>query len=219
MSHMLDAELRALHAKRIPFRQFYLRTRSEWQRMATALHRRWHLPPTVTIDDVEQEMLLGAWISIGKWEAHRGPMLAVFVVWGAHNHATKWIHKQRGCNLHTRKGVSQYAWCVSSMARDDGASSVIENYADGAPCADDVLDAADLLRAIPEAASTMAGRAALQLFIAAGGDVDQAARAWHADKEHRRLFELRTVDDAKRIIENEVWSVRRTLTQEDGDAS
>jgi DNA-directed RNA polymerase specialized sigma24 family protein len=216
MSHVLAASLRVLHSKTITFQQFYRLTKPEWSRMATSLHKQWKLPPAVSADDVEQEMLKAAWRALPRWNPRKAPLVR-FVVFEAHDKAVKWIHKQRGCNLHTRKGPSQYAWCIATLARDgeDGGSRVLENATDGAPSSERVIDYERFLDELPDAASSEAGRVALQRFIEHAGDEEKAARAMHADKRHRFLFSIESPAHAKQIIRQELRSVRRTLLDED----
>ena len=204
-------ELLALHEKRASFRSFYLRTKTDWRRMAVALHRHWHVPPTVTADDVEQELLLGAWVAVGEWRADLGPSLQTHVVWRSHNRATKWLHKQRGANQHTRKGASSFAYCISAITADaDVGARILENHRDGAPLIEETLDYETLLGELTSICETEEGRAALAAFIAADGDLERAAREFHANKTHRYLFRL-TPERAKQVIRSEIRSVRRAL--------
>lgn len=216
MTIRLAEGLRALREEKITFRQFYARTREEWHRMAVVLHRHWKLPPTVTVDDVEQELLLHAWVFVPQWDPEKGSSLAGYVVWNAHDKTLKWIHKQRSCNQHTRKGRSEFAYCISMLAREgEEGSSLLERHADGSPDSEQTLDYGNLLDALPGAAGTEAGKVALERFIAAAGDVEEAARSFHADSEHRYLFRLRSRKHAAEIITREVRGVRRMLLSEE----
>ena len=219
MADVFGDALHALHEGRITFRDFYARTRTEWHRMSVALRRNWTLPPTVTVDDVEQELLLGGWRALGKWRTGRAPLRS-FVVWNAHDKAIKWIHQQCGCEQHTRKGSSRFAWCINALTRDDAAGvHMLESVADSGPGDDERIDYETVLAEIPDVATTVAGRAALKRFIAAEGDLERAARQWHADKEARHLFSLTSAEHARQIIRNEIRSVRALLTADDGGAS
>jgi DNA-directed RNA polymerase specialized sigma24 family protein len=215
MSQSLARHLRALHQKTITFHRFYRETAAEWSRMAAALHKHWKLPPTVTRDDVEQELLLGAWQAVPRWDPSKASLRA-FVVWSAHDKALKWIHQQRGCNLHTRKGPSQYAWCIATLARDgqDGGSRVLENHSDGGPESEREIDVDAILRELPDAASSEAGRLALQTYIARGGDEELAARELHQDRRYRRMFGFESAAHVKQIIRQEIRGVRRTLLED-----
>jgi Sigma-70 region 2 len=220
MSEKLATELRLLRGKKITFTAFYRTTRQEWQRMALSLHRNWKLPPTVTVDDVEQELLLGAWLAVRKFVPSKGMTLVGYVVWCSHSRATKWIHKQRGAEQHRRKGASQFAICISATARDAEASSrLLERHADTSAGDEESHDYAEVLRSLPDLATSEAGRQALKHFIDAQGNVEEAARQWHAKREHRELFDLgRTRERATQIIRDEVRGVRRALLNEGDEA-
>jgi DNA-directed RNA polymerase specialized sigma24 family protein len=207
--------LRALHRKEITFAVFYARTRTDWRRMAVSLHKHWKLPPTVTSDDIEQEMLIGAWQALRKWELGRAS-LDGFVIWNAHNKAQKWIHQQRGCNLHTRRGPSQYAWCIAMLARDgeDGGSRVLENHTDGAPDSERDMDIDRLLAELPAAVMDDAGRHGLKRLIENEGDEERASCALYGDEEHRTVFGLKSPEHAKKVIRAGVRSVRRALLED-----
>lgn len=214
MSESLTEHLRALRAKEASFGVFHHRTREEWRRMAIALHRRYNLPPSVTADDVEQEMLFGCWIAVEQWEDDRGVSLASYVVWSAHNRAQKWIHRQRGVNQHTRKGPSGYAFCAAALTNDAGqGSSALENASEGPRDRERDIDVQALLAVIPRVAGSEAGRQALLRFIEHGGDEEKAATAFYGDAEHRWLFRLESRHHAMSIIKQEVRKLRAVLTQ------
>jgi DNA-directed RNA polymerase specialized sigma24 family protein len=211
----LGEQLHALRAQRITFRQFYLATRHDWRHMAVALLKHWRVPPVVTRDDVEQELLLAAWKALPKWDPSRGTSLAGYVVWNAHDKATKWIHQQRGVERHTRKGPSRFAPCISSLVKDDHAFvrmlSSVESPADEYAC-----DHQRILSLVPEAAGTELGRTAILRYLDAGGDVDRAARAWYGDPGQRYLFDLRSFEQARKVVREEVASVRKRVMQSEG---
>jgi hypothetical protein len=214
----LDGQLHALRAKKITFRQFYLATRQDWQRMAAALLRHWRVPPSVTVDDVEQELLLAGWKFISKWDETRETSLAGYVVWNAHDKATKWLHVQRGVERHRRKGPSRFAFCISSLVSDEeGATRILSRMT--TESSEDSFDYSQMLKMVPEAALTEIGRTALRRFIDAGGDAERAARLWYADPGQRFLFGLRSQDAAKKVIKNEVRSVRRRVMTNEGEGS
>jgi hypothetical protein len=215
LSENLASNLQALRAREIPFEVFHRRTRDEWRRMAVALHRRYTLPPGVTADDVEQEMLFGCWVAVSRWEDDRGVSLVSYVVWGAHNRAQKWIQRQRGVNQHTRRGPAGYAFCASALTRDgdDGGPRVLENATAGARDRERDLDVQALLAMIPRVASSEAGKQALRRFFEQMGDVEKAAEAFYGDPEHRWLFRLESRHHARSIITQEVRRLRAVLAE------
>lgn len=212
----LGEALCALQKDDITFREFYARTRTEWHRMAVSLYRNWTLPPGVTIDDVEQELLFGASLAVQKWQTGRASLRG-FVVWNAHDKALKWIHRQRGCDQHTRKGPSEFARCVSVITRDDAAAThLLESCPDTSTSYEEAIDYETVLAELPDIATTEAGRMGLRAFIDAGGDLQRAAAIWHGDREARHLFKLRSEQHAQDIIKSEIRSARALLTEDGG---
>ena len=211
MATRLAEELARLREKEITFRAFYSRTREDWQRMAAALYRHWKLPPTVTQDDVEQEMLLAAWNVLPRWDPALAP-LDSFVVYAAHDKALKWIHKQRGCNQHTRKGRSEFARCLSMLAKEGAEErDFLERYVGALPAdAEHVLDCDAVLGMLPDVAPSEAERRGMKHFIAQGGDLEKASTSYYAD-EHRRLLGIGNRAQARTVIQGSIRNVRRTL--------
>lgn len=112
--------LRALGALRmglISFNAFELRTREDWTRIAKALHAKWPLPPSVSVDDVRQELLLAIVVRkrssgmknlLEKWQPKRrgkpSRPLDEYIVWNAKVQASRWIHAQRGAKRNRENG-------------------------------------------------------------------------------------------------------------------
>jgi DNA-directed RNA polymerase specialized sigma24 family protein len=84
------------------FSQFAISTRKHWERMAEYLARRWRLPQWATGEDLVQDLLLGAWEAVWKYEPTRGATLAGHVTYSACDKAKKRLHRYRGANLHRR---------------------------------------------------------------------------------------------------------------------
>jgi hypothetical protein len=216
MSRELGSALRALHAKQITFSDFYRQTRVEWRRMSAALYKAYRLPPTVTRDDVEQEMLLWAWHAITKWDPHRpnAASLDGYVIWTAHEKAEKWIHKQRSVNQHRRKGPSGFACCLAMLSRTgEGESRVLQDASVEGPERERVLDASAILAALPSVSPTEAGKQALRQFVAHEGDEDAAAAALYGNVEHRYLFRLKNRAQARALVRSEVRFARRAILE------
>lgn len=100
----LDAALHAYRDGEISFDELARATAEDWQRLAGHLMGKWHLPVTVTTDDVEQELLLACWQHVGRWDSDRGVTLSRYVVWNACALAVAFIHRQR--EAHRRRGTS-----------------------------------------------------------------------------------------------------------------
>ena len=207
MGESLAVQLRALHSKDINFSAFHRRTRVEWRRMATALHRRYALPPSVTAEDVAQEMLLAAYRAVERWDGRM--TLDGYVVWCAHNAAQKWIHKQRHCNLHTRKGPSYFPLSASMLAREDG-SSVLDDATPGAPDSERNMDVERALEKVARFSSDQseAQRKALAYYVEAGADEELAAAKLWGDGP---LFRVRDPEHARKIVRGEVRRLREAV--------
>ncbi len=113
-SIMLRA-LGALRGELISFNEFERRTRADWTRIAKALHAKWPLPPSVSIEDVRQELLLAIVIRkessrmrnlLEKWnpQSRSKTPLDQYVVWNARVQAARWIHSQRGAKRNRTEG-------------------------------------------------------------------------------------------------------------------
>jgi RNA polymerase sigma factor (sigma-70 family) len=73
--------------------------------MARSYLRRWKTPIAVGEEDVVQELRLGAWLALNRYEPDRGGMTpAAYAMIGARTHAQGWIHGQR--NAVRRHGTS-----------------------------------------------------------------------------------------------------------------
>lgn len=212
MSQNLSQQLRALRAGEITFTAFHRGTREDWRRMAIALHRRYSLPPSCSPEDVEQEMLFGAYIAVGKWEERRASLVG-YVVWSAHSRATKWVHRQRGVEQHTCKGPSRFALNASSIAREDG-TSVLDDATTGWPDSERQLDLDAALEKVASfsADQSEAQRKALEYYVDLGADVDRAAaRLW----EHGPLLRLRDREHAREVVCREVARLRHAVMGHD----
>lgn len=100
------AGLEAVYYGVVNFDQLARRTREVWRRLARYVMRRWKLPVWVALEDVEQELLLGAWATMWKWEPGRGPTLATFTTYNAVDKAKKAAHKWRNAKRSGNKADS-----------------------------------------------------------------------------------------------------------------
>jgi DNA-directed RNA polymerase specialized sigma24 family protein len=85
---------------RVSFNEFARGARPQFTALATYLARRWSPPSWLTIDDLEQELLLGVWRSVWDWDPTRGVPIKRFVIFNAVAHAKRELHRARGACLH-----------------------------------------------------------------------------------------------------------------------
>ena len=210
MSQELARSLLALQKGEITFTAFHRRTHKEWRRMAYALHERFELPPGVTPDDVEQEMLLAAFRAIPRWDPKKAALEA-FVVWTAHAKAKRWLHRQRlGNPGKSGKGASRHAIGASQIVREDGLS-ILDEASIGAPESEQEIQVKRILEKIPLVAETEAGRKALAWYVESGADEEDAAmRLW----ANGLLFRVRSPEHARKIVKSEVRRLREAVLSE-----
>ncbi len=95
-----DETVVSLRDGRTTFDDFARATKGRWLSLALYIMRRWRLPEAVEPQDVVQELLLGAWRAVWRYDPARGGTASRYVVWNAVDHAKKRVHKMRGACLH-----------------------------------------------------------------------------------------------------------------------
>lgn len=105
---------------------FWRVTRHIWRGIAANLYSRWTPPAGVTVEDVEQQLLMVTWdlLCKGGFDTSRGRTLADYIIFNACNKAKYYLHQQRGANLHGNhdKNPSRAAQTFSELGIDLAAS-------------------------------------------------------------------------------------------------
>lgn len=91
----LSDQLERLRSGECTFAEFASGTRNLWKYMAARLLR--SRDPGIGVDaaDVEQEMLVAAWLFVGRWEDGRGAPIDKYVLFNSCDKAKKWLDGQR----------------------------------------------------------------------------------------------------------------------------
>jgi hypothetical protein len=102
------------------FDAFVRENGAELLKMAKYVHRRWGMPQWCDERDLCQEIAIGCWEFVWRWEPHRGVTLERYVTFNAIDRAKKKAHKARGANLHGSAGrnPSQFDLPSSALHRD-----------------------------------------------------------------------------------------------------
>jgi DNA-directed RNA polymerase specialized sigma24 family protein len=225
---LLENALGGFRASEFGWGEFLRRTRPAWKSYARQLMRRWRAPDGVELDDVVQELQLGAFRAIGRYDAERSPRLKRianptdadvlrdmrrYVAWNACDVAKKWLHRQRlGHRPHRGEDSARsvIARPFGRMRLDDEGPRDLPLAVERActtgedePTATAVAEAREAwCRATTTAAIRctwlMPGLLALER---SRGDLDAAAEAVYGDLDARLRSRLGSPADARELVE------------------
>lgn len=179
----LSEPLARLRAGEIPFSRFAAETRPAWQNMARYLAQHWRPPVGVTVDDLEQELLVAAWRAVPRWDPTRGPTLERYVTFQAIDKAKKWLQKQRNTKRRDDNAPARLPMNLSRLSRHDGdgerAADADDFAADGEVPENIVAEReerAAVVHYVTSAAASLTWRQrlAIQAVAQSGGDLDDA---------------------------------------------
>lgn len=221
-SRQFVAACRALHGGRLSFSAFCQATAETWQRLAEGLYARWTPPAGCTVEDVRQELLLGVWQAVPKWNPCRATAanLPRFIVWNACARAKYWLHQQRGSNLHGRRdgAPSRYPLAFSAvgltpLAQPAKLDATAKRFAvalvpQHQPEAEQVLQRKNALVQVLPHCRTLREEYAMAA-LAAVGSVDQAADRVYDDLHARRVMRLGSRQQARTVVRRALAIVAR----------
>lgn len=72
------------------------RQKKHFRSLAASIMRRWKLPASIAVEDVEQDLMLAAWLKLWDYEPGRGVTITGYLVYNAYDKAKKSAHKARG---------------------------------------------------------------------------------------------------------------------------
>lgn len=88
---------------------FVARYRRQIAGIARQIGTRWRAPSAVEIDDLEQEIWMGAWNAWQRWQPDRGGMSReAFALCTGRLDAQRWIHQQRNAPRRSGKAAGRY---------------------------------------------------------------------------------------------------------------
>lgn len=117
----LQAELERYQRGEITFDTLAHRTQKTWVALATQLLSRWKCTAAVSIEDVQQQLLLAAWRCIPNFDPSRGKSLHQYVIYNAYDKAKKWVHKQRNAYRRDDKAPSRVPVPLSALGLEEHA--------------------------------------------------------------------------------------------------
>lgn len=128
----IGAGLARVRAGTDTFDTFAREHAGEFLKMARYVARRWRMPLWCDEHDLAQEVALGCWEFVWRWEPHRDVSLERFVVFNALDRCKKKAHKARGAKLHGNAGrnPSRFEVPSSSLSRDRQESERAAEWTD-----------------------------------------------------------------------------------------
>lgn len=210
----LEAACAALRDGRATFQQFYAATLESWRSLARYILRRWRTPAACSEEDVIQELLLGAWRAVPKYEEGRGPTLAAFTVYAAVGDAKRWVHHQRGVSLHGNpdRGVATFDVLCYDPVQDDATATRVA--AQHHPSPETTTIARDQACRVVAKVAEDRDQYALAAVIVAAGDRAEAARLVWADPTVRRRCRLSSERAAVRFVSRGMVLARHKVVRE-----
>lgn len=199
----ISVAIESVKAGGMSFEAFAIATRPEWKRLARHLLSHWSVPDAVEPEDIEQELMLGAWRALNNWREN-GAELGVHVVWNAITDAKKWIHSQRAALRRNDRSPSRHPVSLSKLSSrygtEDRSSVALEPTVEAYQ--GDRIEAAERLRDLVGALGQADG-VCLLAFVSTGS-VDGAIAELGANLRMRLALRIGSDDDARRMVRGAV---------------
>lgn len=220
-----ETKLRELHEGKIDFQAFVVATRPVFRAMAMSLARRWRPPEWYTLEDVEQELYLGAWRAVfgregkgGRWVEYdpERASLVRYVMFNAMYEAKRKLHVARGVSIHgnpdKKKSVIEQP---ASRMGDDGEGFLEALLAEPALALEEMVRAQETRRAATSALAhckTQNERFAV-LAIREAGSLDDAAAVLYEDVDFRTTLRLGCEEAANGFVRRNAGAVAARITR------
>lgn len=216
MTKNLETQCEQVFAGRINFTAFFRATHAEFTRMANHLLRRWVAPAWEGVEDLVQELYLGAHEALfgeKHWDPKRGVPIARFVVYNSMSYAKRKLHKARGAKLSgsADRNPSRFELPLSSLGADAYYGDYcLDRLLSEQPDAEQTILVAEqreksITRALA-ACKTPRERIAI-IALEEGGDVDGAGAVLYDDFPTRIALRLGSEEHATRYVMRAAQSV------------
>jgi len=192
----------ALYDGRQTFDEFAVRTRDRWRQLVRYLLKRWRISRWVDTEDLEQDMLLGAWNSVWKFDPARGVALDAYVVYNAVDKAKKAMHRYRGAKRsgNADANPSRMEFGFHERADDEhGGERWAEEHLAQEPSHEDRVEVREAIDRALRHCRTEAEREVV-LAVVKTDDLAAAAEALYADPEARRRCRMGSEKQAARVV-------------------
>lgn len=207
----LEKVLRQLWAQEIGFVEFKRESHADFNRVARHLMRRWQLPEWFTIEDVEQELYLGAWRTVPKFDPSRGVTLSRFTLYGAISTTKRAMHRARGAarSRTPDRTPSCFELPASRLVAEDAEGSgaaffdiVAANVSTAPTIEEKIISVEEVQRSATKALKACRSRRERRVVLAirSSGSLDNAGRYLYDDIDRRVENRLGSETQADRFV-------------------
>lgn len=141
-----EERLMALREGKVSFASVYNQTRNLWVYMADKLLVVRNPGIGVGREDVVQELLVGAWRAVGKWDPTRGVAIDRYVIFNSNANAAHWLDHQREASCGGKLSRNPTRAPMLGSRVDIGDSEVFARKMD--PKLDNLLDVQSFLERV-----------------------------------------------------------------------
>lgn len=193
--------------RQLAFGAFAKATAADWHRMAAHILRRWKTGDDVEVEDVEQELIAGAWKYATTYDSTRGASMAEYLCFNAYSRAKKWVHSHRGVKTHGNPDRKVSVLPVSLDAYD--CKIVLRSEATQG----DELDRVTRESLVMKSLRTQREFYAYTTFRDSNWDLSVATQAVLSDGNVRRAMKVRDESDARRAIVETAHLIEQRIAQ------
>lgn len=212
------------------FAEFLAATSDHWDRLAKKVERFWELPSWLDAEDLRQEILIAVWTTVSRFDPSRGKSINEYVIFQAFDRAKKCAHKARlGKRVHRGEASAPSRFDLPftriAVDRHDGG----EPDASGEPAlawmgkvvvprsegeaADERFDRERAYARAMGVCGTVREILSVQAMNLACGSIDGAALALYEDRDARRLCQLGSEEEARRVVRRAMMLVAERVAR------
>lgn len=192
----------------ITFEQFVDKTRKDFFLLASRLLQRWSSPPWFSVDDAEQELYLGAWNYIWRFEDAKGEAKGVtierYVVFNAMSQAKRELHRARGVALggSPDRKISNFEATLSSIGEEGDGDRLLSLLYDPPIAEETIIEHQEKKRATKKMLKVCetVEESVVVLAIKKAGSLDEAGTVLYNNFDRRIQFRLGSESKAEKFV-------------------